>query len=107
MTTAALLIAACIAATQPSGSVQDRIARTWPGDDRAALSVAKCESSFDPTARNGVHIGLFQLSGRYHRGRAARLGYSWEQMAQVEPNVRVAWDLYSEQKWRPWSCKPR
>lgn len=65
------------------------------------------ESTGNPTARNGVHVGLFQLSGTYHRARAQRLGFTWEQVStQAYPNARVAADLVLEQGWRPWSCRP-
>jgi hypothetical protein len=70
----------------------------------AAVAVARCESSMDPTAANGPHAGLFQLSATWHQGRAARLGYAWSQMYQAVPNITVAYDLYSEQGWTPWTC---
>lgn len=89
----------------PKDAVAQQIAKYWPGDDRKALAVAWCESNWKPTARNGVHVGLFQLSGRYHQGRAAKLGYSWEEVAtQIEPNVKTAWSLRKDSGWGPWDC---
>lgn len=71
-----------------------------------AVRVARCESSLNPAAVNGSHAGLFQLSGTYHRERAARLGYSWSDMFTVFGNVAVAYDLWLEQGWAPWTCRP-
>lgn len=72
----------------------------------SAARVAWCESKYDETAFNGVHVGIFQLSGRYHRARAERLGFTWEQVStEAYANIVVAHDLYLEQGWGPWSCR--
>lgn len=68
-----------------------------------AVRVAKCESGFSPTARLGPNVGVFQLNGSFHRARAARLGFTWEQMTQAGPNIAVAADLYGDSGWGPWS----
>ncbi len=70
-----------------------------------AVAVARCESRLIPTARNGVHAGLFQLSRRWHEGRARRLGFTWAQMYEAGPNIAVALDLYREAGFQPWSCR--
>lgn len=90
----------------PQGSVQDRIVAAWPGDDRAVLRVIKCESGYDPRQKTGSHWGLLQIGVKTHADRIRRLGYTAEQMLEVEPNLAVGWDLYREQGWRPWTCKP-
>lgn len=77
-----------------------------PEADRA-IRVAWCESRHNPKARNGSHYGLMQISRRWHEGRARRMGYSWGQMLEPEPNLRVAHAIWREQGWRPWSCKGR
>lgn len=69
-----------------------------------AVRVAQCESHLNPRATNGSHVGLFQISGRYHQGRVARLGFTWSQMYEAGPNTTVAADLFGEQGWRPWAC---
>ncbi len=73
-------------------------------DQERAVRVARCESGLQPTARNGQFTGLFQLGRGYHEGRAARLGYSWDQMWEAGPNIQVAADLWAEAGWGPWSC---
>lgn len=72
-----------------------------------AVRVSGCETggTWNPAARNGAHAGLFQLSRTYHEDRARRLGFTWEQMFQVEPNIAVAVDIYRESGWTPWTCR--
>jgi hypothetical protein len=65
--------------------------------------IAWRESRNQPAVVNGSgHTGCLQLS-RIHAARAARLGFSWVQMRQAWPNAVVAYDLWREQGWRPWS----
>jgi hypothetical protein len=101
--TAAVIVAAFAAAGASSEVQQEAVS--------VAMGPASCgergESGGDPNAQLGVHVGVFQLSGRYHRARAERLGYTWEQVAtEVYPNARTAADLQAEQGWTPWACKP-
>lgn len=93
-------------AVPPPADIAEAVCSAFGDDCAEALDVARCESRFRPDARNGVHVGLFQLSGRWHRARAARLGYEWERMTEAGPNAVVAADLHDEQGWRPWSCQP-
>lgn len=88
----------------PAGSVEEMIIATFGSEGNRAIQVAKCESGLNPAARSGQYMGLFQL-GNYHRARAARLGFTWDQMLQAGPNIAVAYDLWQEQGWGPWSCK--
>lgn len=92
-----------------TGSVPDIIRRVFArfGAQVAeqAVRVAGCESRYDPNARLGPNIGVFQLNGQFHRARAARLGFSWSQMSDPFANATVAADLYSDSGWGPWSCK--
>lgn len=93
------------------GSVPDLIRRVFArfGPDVAeqAVRVAWCESHHDPAVVNSSgHTGLFQISPRYHQARAQRLGFSWAQMREAEPNALVAADLYGEtHSWRAWTCR--
>lgn len=82
------------------------IRKYWEADDSEALAVARCESGYDPRARNGSHHGLFQLSQRYHEGRAASLGYEWSDMWDPGKNTAVAFDLWKDSGWGPWVCRP-
>lgn len=103
-------------APRPVGEIADIIrrgfARFGPAVAEEAVRVAGCESTGDPSGQrldehavNGQHLGVLQLSRKYHEARARRLGFRWEQMAEAGPNVAVAADLYSESKWSPWTCR--
>lgn len=66
----------------------------WPEDQRVtALAYAYCESRGDPTQRNGVHAGAWQMNEELHgvvpEGLIAQAG-------QAE-------DLWSREGWQPWS----
>lgn len=85
-----------------SGDVADMI-RSVFGTEKA-VRVATCESGLDPANVNGQYRGLFQL-GNYHKQRAADMGYTWNQMFEAMPNIKVAYNLFLEQGWGPWECK--
>lgn len=87
-----------------SGSVEAMIMAKFGSEGPHAIQVARCESGLHPTDTNGQYMGLFQL-GNYHRHRATRLGYSWSDMLSPQPNINVAYDLFIEQGWTPWSCR--
>ncbi len=79
----------------------------------SAVRVAACESAGDTAppwrldiqAVNGSHAGLFQISRRWHEGRARRLRFAWNDLFTARPNARVARDLFDEQGWGPWVCR--
>jgi hypothetical protein len=87
--------------------IYDGFSRFGPVVAQEAVNVAGCETghTYDPSSRNGSHVGLFQLSETYHRARAERLGFQWSQMVEARANVAVAADLYAEQGWQPWTCR--
>lgn len=81
-----------------------------------AAWVARCESSWRPSARNGVMLGLFQIHGRGEEW-AGWFAYFGEDEAQaLDPvvNARVAWRIvqYSRDRgqddWAQWDpvCRP-
>lgn len=73
----------------------------WPCEQ--ALAVAWCESRYDPAAYNPSGAsGLFQIIPYWH---SWRLGPG-ESLFDPAVNVRVAYELYAEQGWRPWVCQP-
>lgn len=64
-----------------------------------AVDVAHCESRLNPAARNGRHLGLFQLRWDYH-------GEPWADPFNPVANAMIAARLQAEQGWRPWACRP-
>lgn len=94
------------------GSIEAQIVAAFSqfGADVAtqAVDVADCESvGLNPGATGKAgERGLFQIHGKYHQERIRRLGFTWDQMYEVGPNIAVAVDLYAEQGWSPWTCAP-
>lgn len=72
----------------------------WPCAQ--ALAVMKCESSGNPMATNGGNLGLFQISAIH----GWRVGGNLDALLDAETNVQVAHQIWREQGWGPWSCKP-
>lgn len=87
------------------GSVQDRIVAAWPGDDRKALSVVRCETggTFNPAivSKSGKYHGLYQFDAQTY----ASVGGNWPASKDsVEEQTKRAWMLYQRRGWQPWSC---
>lgn len=95
------------AAVRPGGTVVELIREVFAEDPDRAVRIARCESSLNPRAKNPTSsaAGLMQLT-KVHAARAARLGYTWQQVStDALANLVVAHDLWSEQGWRPWECR--
>lgn len=80
---------------------------SWPCDQ--ALAVARCESGVDHAGRldgafatSGSSYGLFQLNGIHAR----RFPDFWEKWMDPATNVAWAYQIWTEQSWQPWSCRP-
>lgn len=90
-------VAPAAAEAAPQGSVQERIAAAWPGDDAKVLRVIRCESNFNPNARSssGKYWGLFQADASF------RSTYGWGS-GSVEDQVAMGWRGYQARGWSPW-----
>ena len=88
--------------TKRPDSVPEMIKLEFGKDADAALRIARCESHFDPDAANGTHIGVFQIKQSYHGWRTKKFG--GKGLDDARTNVRVAYDLYRDTGWDPWSC---
>lgn len=84
------------------GPIEQLIAEVWTTDTLWAVRVARCESGLRPNARNGSHVGLFQLSTRYHSHRISKVRRDGTSLYDPLTNILVARDLYLEQGRRPW-----
>lgn len=89
-------------------AIREGFARFGPAVAEQAVDVADCESlGLNPHATGDAgERGLFQIHPKYHQDRIRRLGFTWDQMYEVGPNIAVAVDLYAEQGWSPWTCAP-
>jgi soluble lytic murein transglycosylase-like protein len=93
----------------PAGSVEATI-RSYFGDaGDAAVAVARCESSLNPSARSAAgYRGLFQLSPSHATAFASVTGRDFEDAwDEAGPNSQYAAHLYAQRGWAPWgSCAP-
>lgn len=60
------------------------------------MAICKVESEFDPSAKNGQFTGCMQVGTKVHKTRIKNLGYTTDQMYEIEPCIRVATDYLSE-----------
>ena len=87
---------------------QTLIEITWAGTGQTdrALAIARRESHFGCSADNPYSSasGVFQTLS-LHRARAERLGLSWANVVGPDcyDDIALAFDLWQEQGWRPWS----
>ena len=72
----------------------------WPFGE--ASRIAFCESTDDPLATNGTSWGLFEINWPYHQD----LFENPLELFDPEVNTRVAYAIWKDQGWEPWSCKP-
>ena len=82
-------------------------AQDWPCQQ--ALSVARCESGPDYIAgfNRSWHGGTFQIAS-LHAWRFTKRGWDfWTDALVLERNVAIAYEIWAQQGWRPWSCRPR
>ncbi len=72
----------------------------WPG-----AQLVTCESGWNRWAVGSFgERGLFQVHPIHRYGIVARLGYSWDDMFEVEPNIHVAAEIRRVQGLRAWTC---
>ena len=82
-------------------------AHRWhvPGGRAKALSVANCESHFNPKAYNpSGYAGVFQQSTRYWPGRARTYGFPEWSVRNGRANVMVSIRIAHRGGWRAWGC---
>lgn len=87
---------------------RDLIAKYFPKEQQqnALRIMSKENGAGDPKRvsapnKNGSRdYGLFQLNDK---AQGKRVGYDLEQFKDPETNVRIAYQIWSEQGWRPWS----
>ena len=80
---------------------------SWQCSD--VLYVAWCESrmnpqAISPTNRNGTRdYGLMQINnGAWQE----YFGERWAQVLNAEQNIAMAYEIYSQYGWQPWTCAP-
>lgn len=77
-------------------------AKAFGVDLRAMRTVARCESTFNPYARNGKYLGLYQA------GPAFWAATPFTAFDRTDPyaNALATAMVVSREGWGQWSCKP-
>ena len=95
------------APVQPALTDAEAVICSVPWPCATALRIARCESGADywaDPADNPSHRGAFQLS-YVHAERFTAHGWDWNTDGLVlERNVAIAYEVYKDSGWRPWSC---
>ena len=94
----------------PPGGLEEMVCTfAWPCAE--AISVARCESGTDKVGRlDGAFAvssrnsyGLFQINAIH----ASQFPDFWQSWMDPAKNTSWAFQIWSQQGWRPWSCRPR
>lgn len=77
-------------------------------DCGTALRVAFCESRYHPDSINGIMLGLYQISdydpASGWQGWWRYFGYDPSRYAEPAYNVALAYLIWQQSGWHPWSC---
>ncbi len=82
-------------------------ARHWSvaGGPHQALSVARCESHFNPGAYNsGGYAGVFQQATSYWPGRSDTFGFHDYSVFNGRANIMVSLRMAHRAGWGAWAC---
>lgn len=93
-----------IVRTSPPVSEALTVASIAYGVPRAELEhVAFCESTLNPSARNGRYRGIFQMGPIFESSPYGRAGLSvWSPLA----SAMAAASIVRAGGWGPWECRP-
>lgn len=77
-----------------------------PGGASKALSVARCESRYNPYARNGPYKGVFQQASHFWTGRYREFGSKYLDNAiyNARTNILVSIRMAHKLGWSHWAC---
>jgi hypothetical protein len=93
-------------ASRPSVSYKQMIRRVFGPYGNQAVSVARCESSLNPSASNGVRgaVGLFQILPRTW----ASTSHANQSASNPLANIQAAHEIFARDgySWSEWACGP-
>lgn len=88
----------------PAGSIEEMICNVFGDQCQKALSVAWCESRYNPgTVGAAGERGIMQIHP-VHIQYLGNYGLTWDDMFDPAANLTYAYALYSSQGWGPWTC---
>ena len=72
----------------------------------AGVGVAGCESAWRAAVDSPTgDTGFWQLNRRWQEWRFLRRGWTWKDAKDAEKNTEIAFEIWSEQGWGPWSAR--
>jgi hypothetical protein len=82
------------------------LSRRYGLNTSKALSVARCESGFNPRAYNpaGPWAGVYQQDTDYWPGRSRKYGHPGESVFNAYANVDVSLKMARDMGWGHWAC---
>ncbi len=95
-----------VAPSVPAGSVQSEIVAVFGPYSGAALAVARCESGYNPSAKNSSSSasGVFQ----FLHSTWLTTSYAGYSPFNAWANIHAAYQVFSRDghSWREWQCQP-
>jgi len=91
--------------------INDIIAVFGDSYAQGALNIAKCESGYDPNARNSYPIGNSHASGVFqilYPSTWNTTSYAAYSPFDYDKNIHAAYEIFRRDgySWREWQCKP-
>lgn len=75
-------------------------------DAERVLTIARCESKFNPMADSGYYKGIFQHDPGYWPARAAKYGFAGASIFDVDAQIGVSTSMMAGGGWSHWGCDP-
>ncbi|HEY7020398.1 MAG TPA: hypothetical protein VH349_04720 [Ktedonobacterales bacterium] len=92
-------------------AIIDKITAVFGSYAPGAINVARCESGFDPNARNTIAIGGSHASGVFqilYPSTWNGTSYASYSPYDADANIHAAYEIFRRDgySWREWACKP-
>jgi hypothetical protein len=92
-------------------AIIDKITSVFGSYAPGAINIARCESDFDPNARNVVAIGGSHASGVFqilYPSTWNGTSYASYSPFDADANIRAAHEIFIRDgySWREWACRP-
>lgn len=92
-------------------TVINEIVAVFGGYSQGALAVARCESGYDPNARNSYPIGNSHAEGVFqilYPSTWDTTSYAADSPYSYVANIHAAYQIFSRDgnSWREWACQP-
>ncbi len=92
-------------------AIIDKITAVFGAYAPGAINIARCESGFDPNARNVIAIGGSHASGVFqilYPSTWNTTSYKSYSPYDADANIHAAYEIFRRDgySWREWACKP-